>query len=480
MFRTFLAPHLGKRWGLKSSLMSLRTSWSRYPHFSGAKIGPGQKRALSLAPGSIKVPERFAFIVRLFSGIYIGGAIVCGGLMYLLYNDANSRQHIPFELSFDDQVTCVKAINKDDVLKSPRYAVKHYRRLLIELAKHEDSNLQFDENDPENKFRCPLIDSNTLVYKKSNSFANFYVDIVSRYAKALLAKGELNVALEMLQSLVQDDDIFFKLGDAERLSQCSRLLGRISPDWQSRVDYLKRTIAMITSTYSTIRLDNDYRLQEGSRITDELIACLNDLAFVYAKASSDTNKSINSKTREALKSKSLNIYLSNLKTLQGIKDSIESGQLNQAHFPLFNCDNNNLLLSVNEIKGHLSELMWAKGYKQNALSWGESVVDELYFMNSSSDRASRILYKVVDNLQYMYKSLKIPTNEVRCMKLKRGLMTYDVSTPSDTWYNNFINRCSKIIYNRGPLGLIEKPLLERFGPPKRVPEIEEFEEEDVE
>ena len=154
-----------------------------------------QYRSIKLSASQLSAVKGWGFVINIIAGAYIGGLLVCFGLLYLLYLDANDRQHIPFELSFKNQMTTVKAINKDDVLKSPRYAVKHYRRLLIELARAEDPNLEFDEYSEQNRFMVPIINSSVLVYEKSNDFANFYIDIVLRYAKALLAKGELDTSI---------------------------------------------------------------------------------------------------------------------------------------------------------------------------------------------------------------------------------------------------------------------------------------------
>ncbi|EGV66704.1 hypothetical protein PSN45_002676 [Yamadazyma tenuis] len=431
-------------------------------------------RSLSLPTGSAL--RGWGTVINIIGGAYIGGLIVCFGSLYFLYHDANERQPIPFELSFADQKTAVMAINKDDALKSPRYAVKHYRRLLIELAKKENPKLEFDESDPKNQYRAPFLDSHTLVHKKSNTFANFYIDIVSRYAKALLAKGQLEISVETLQKLVNDDEIFFRLGDAERLSQCGRLLARISPTVDEKESLLKRCITMIGSTFSSIHVDENYLLQNSSRITDELISCLNDMAFAYAKES--THSSLSRHQKQDYLSKALNIYLSNLKTVQQVQHSVVSGQKNQTNYPLFNCNEENLQMLVNEIRSHVSEIMWSKGYKQNAISWSEEVVDDIYYINSSSKRANHILIDVLANLTTMYHQIRNRTSEERCIQLQKGLSHYDSNESS--WYDNLVGRFCRIIYNKGPLGVIEKALVERFGPPRRLLEIEEFEDEDTE
>ncbi|KAG2732268.1 hypothetical protein G9P44_004685 [Scheffersomyces stipitis] len=435
-----------------------------------------QTRNLNLSPSALGAVKNYGFVINLIAGAYIGGLLVSFGSLYFMYHDANERQNIPFELSFKDQITAVKAINKDDVLKSPRYAVKHYRRLLIEMAKKENPNLEFDEESDENRYEVPILDSKTLVYKKSSSFSNFYIDIVMRYARALLAKGQLEASVYVLRKIIDDDEIFYKLGDAERLSQCCRLLTRVFPDPQVKVAYLQRSIDMLTLTFSSMNLNEDFLLQENSKLTDELLNCLNDLAFTMAKISSVSG--VSKSDKKDLLTKSLNIYLANIKKLTEIKDKSERGELVQTVYPLFNCDENNVDISIYEIKAHISEIMWAKGFKKNAVSWSEDIVEHLYFDHNTTARVSILLYNVLNNLVNMYDGLKDVTSRRRCEKLMDELVVFNED--SQGWYDSVINRFSKIIYNRGPLGIIEKPLLERFGSPKRLPEIEEFEEEDVE
>lgn len=431
------------------------------------------RRNLRLSSGQLQAAKGWGFIFNIVAGAYIGGLIVSFGSLYLLYQDANERQPIPFELPFKDQITAVKAINKDDVLKSPRYAVKHYRRLLIEIAKKEDPNYNFDESDPANLYKAPILGSEILLTKKSNIFANFYVDIVSRYSKALLAKGLLEESLETLKKVVNNDDIFYQLGDAERLSQCCRLLAKITPTIQGKEQLYKRAIDMIRKTFSSIKLTDGLLFEENSRITDELMRCLNDLAFSYAKESLKDNKH-----KQEYLTKSLNIYLSNLKVIQDVQYNINNGNHSQSTYPLFNCDPTNLEMTINEIRCHISEIMWAKGYKKNAVSWGEEVIDKIYYLNSTNKRANEIIFNDLSNLISMYKQIGNRVNLERCQKLQKNLQSFELS--DSDWYNSFINRMCKIIYNKGPLGVLEKALLERFGPPSRILEIEEFEAEDQE
>lgn len=430
-------------------------------------------RNFRLSAGQLQAVKGWGFIFNIVAGAYIGGLIVCLGSLYLLYQDANERQPIPFELSFKNQITAVKAINKDDALKSPRYAVKHYRRLLIEIAKKEDPNYTFDEFDPENLYRAPILDSDILLGRKSNIFANFYVDIVSRYAKALLAKGQLEVSIETLKKVVEDDKIFYQLGDAERLSQCCRLLAKITPAMSEKEMLYSRSIDMIRKTFSSIKLTPDFLFEDNSRITDELIRCLNDLAFSYGKESAR-----DAKHKQEYLTKSLNIYLSNLKVVQNVQYNIANGTHSQSTYPLFNCDANNLEMTINEIRCHISEIMWAKGYKKNAVSWGEEVIDNIYYLHSTNKRANEILYHDLSNLIAMYNQTGNRVGVERCQKLQNGLQSFELN--DSDWYNNFINRMCKIIYNKGPLGVLEKALLERFGPATRLLEIEEFELEDQE
>lgn len=438
-----------------------------------ARLNIQQRRTIKLTPPQLKAVKGWGTIFNIITGAYIGGLIICFGLLYFLYQDANDRQHIPFELSFRNQITAVKAINKDDVLKSPRYAVKHYRRLLIELAKEEDPNLSFDEGTEERNYNVPLLDSSLLLYHKSKSFSNFYIDIVLRYAKALLAKGRLEDSMSILRRIIDDEELFYKLGDTEKLSQGSRLLSNACSDPKEKVHYLERAISMIQKTLLSIRIDQNFVIQDGSRITDELLACLDRLAFTFAKVGSE-----NRKQKEEYLTKALNIYLSNLKTLVGIQRLAENGKHPDVTHPMFNCSQENLIVHIAESKAHISEIMWAKGYKKNAVAWSEDVLLECYNDAESSSKISAIVVNVLRNLSAMYGQLKDLRNKARCDKMLDG--TAFVDYEETAWYDRTVNRFSKIIFNRGPLGVVEKSLLERIGRPKRIPEIEEFEDEDEE
>lgn len=131
-----------------------------------------------------------------------------------------------------------------------------------------------------------------------------------------------------------------------------------------------------------------------------------------------------------------------------------------------------------EIKAHISEVMWAMGYKKNAVAWGEEVVEEIYFDHSNVSRASPILINVLANLTEMYTQLGDKASTQRCESLKRELRVFDSDPLS--WYDSVVNRFTKIIFYKGPLGILEKAIKERFGRPERIPEIEEYEDEDEE
>lgn len=435
-----------------------------------------QKRNFTLSPRALGAVKGWGTVANIAAGAYIGGLVVCFGSLYLMYLDADERQHIPFELSFKDQINAVKAVSKDDVLKSPRYAVKHYRRLLIDLAQQEDPHLEFEESLPggQRNYAVPLLSADALVYRKSADFANFYIDISLRYAKSLLAKGKLEDSLRILKYIIDDDEIFYKLGDAERMSQCCRLLARVTPNANDKVAYLQRLIDMLGSTFLRVNIDSQYLLQDNSRVTDELLLSLDSLALSYAKQS----KELKGRAKTSALSAALNIYLANLKCVTQIQETIESGELTQALFPLFNCSADNLDILVAETKSHISEVMWAKGYKKNAVAWGEEVVEQLYLDNGNNPRASPILISVLDNLVAMYAQLKDKKAVVRCEELRQNLRVFE-GEPL-LWYDSVVHRFTKIIYYKGPLGIIEKALKERFGRPEKVPDIEEYEDEDEE
>lgn len=414
-------------------------------------------RRLQLSAKSRAVIGNYGFVVNILAGGYIGGLLVCFASFYFMYSDANSRQHIPFELSFNDQINAVKAINKDDVLLSPRYAVKHYRRLLIDFAKEVDPTIEV----PDGTFEVPIIPASVLVYEKSNNFANFYVDIVMRYAKALLAKGKLEPGIKMLLEIVDNDEIFYKLGNVERLAECCRLLHKMAGD-----NYLARAIDLISRTDPRVKIDNHCIIAENSRLTDELILVLNDIAFSMAKLGSYAD--------------SLNVYLSTLKALTHVGEMVDEDSFTQVQYPFFNCDKTNITVLSNEIRSHVAEVLWAMGHKKTSVVWNEEVVELMYFQHGSSKKVTVMLVNVLTNLIRQYKQMGNMTSVKRCQSLLEHIDVVNIETPDLDWYDNFIKRFSKIMYQRGPLGIIEKPLRERFGKPEPLPELEQMEEEDVE
>lgn len=415
-------------------------------------------------------------VVNALALAYAGGLVVCGGALYFLYSDANSRQRIPYELGIDNTILTVKAIGKDDVLESPRYAVKHYRRLLIELAKKEIPDLEFEENLPDGlrNYVVPLLPATILFDKKSSKFANFYVDIVLRYARALLAKGLLQEPTLLLKRMVDDDEIFNSIGSPERMSQCCRTLSKICEDPEEQLQYLKRSVKLLTDTFRSLDVDSEYLLSADSQLTDELLRSLNAIAFFRARTASNLPKRQKAKSLD----QALNIYLANLRVLSSIQQQITTRERTQASFPLINCDLDDLNMGVAEIKAHISEIFWARGHKESAIAWGEEVVHEIYFDNTRVAKASPILAGVLGNLRLMYTKLNRPEDVQRCEALQNDLFFFDKGRSA--WYDSLIQRFTKIIYYRGPLGVIEKALKERIGPAQPLPDIEEYEDEDEE
>ncbi|KAI5952999.1 hypothetical protein CANMA_005024 [Candida margitis] len=434
-----------------------------------------QRRTLKLSANAAAGLKSYGSVINILAGAYIGGLIVSLGSFYFLYHDANERQSIPFELSFEDQIEAVKAINKDDVLRKPNFAVKHYRKILFDLAKRVDPSI--DESQFDN-YNVPIIDSQILVYDKSNKFSNFYIDVILRYSKALLAKGELDASIKTLRKIIDDDLIYYKLGDAERLSECSRLLAKVSQSPDDRIHILQRSIDMLSKTYSSIQINDDYTLKQNSKVSDELINCLNDMAFQLAKMSQDVPK----KRKSTLLNESLAIYLSTLQALTTIREKLETRKANQSNYPLFNVDRENLITQICSVKAHISEILWAQGFKQDAINWSEEILNELYYDHASSPKVSPILENVLANLADMYSIQKKRTDIERCQRLKKDLKKYEKPDDMDDrlkdWYESVINRWSKIIYDQGPLGIILVPLQERYGPGRKIRELEEFEKED--
>lgn len=420
--------------------------------------------------------QGWALILEKVAVAYLAGLIICGGSLFFVYQDATSRQKIPYEIGVNNTITAVKAIGKDDVLESPRYAVKHYRRLLLELAKQEDSQLAFEEKNADGSinYAVPLLSAEVLFKSKSTAFANFYIDIVLRYARALLAKGQLRASVSLLQQIVDEDEIFYRIGNPERMTQCCRTLSLASEDASTKFAYLQKAIDMLADTFQNITFDTDYLLTEDSQVTDELLVSLNEMAFAHARHAAELPQK--QQTQEL--NRALNIYLANLKTLAHIKEQLESGERSQAGYPLLNCDLDNLNMCAAEIKAHISEILWTLGSKKSAIAWGEEVVHEIYFDHGRVAKASPILDGVLRSLKIMYANSGRPEDAERSESLRKGLNVFERG--QNEWYEHLIKKITKIMYNKGPLGVIEKALAERVGPPKPVPDIEHFEEEDDE
>lgn len=419
------------------------------------------------------------YIIQALTGIYCGIVLVSLGSFYILYQDANDRQYIPFwDTSLDDKINSVLAINKEEVCESPKHAIKHYRRLLIELAKQEYPDLNEDQFD--NKFNVPILSNEFLMQNKTPKFINFYIDMILRYCKCLLSKGQVEVSIGLLSKIVNDEFLFYKVGDAEKLSGSSRILAKITNDPEQAIPILTRTIDMLTKNNRSMIIDDNYILDQNSRVSDELISCLNDLASNFAKLSKSSK--ISKKQKSELLNKSLQIYLSELRSLQDMRSSIELGKSNQANYPLFNCERANLVTMINTIKAHISEVMWVKGYKENAIDWSEQVLNDLYMDRFSDSRIGPILLHVLNNLELMYGNTKQSKDIERIKQLKHDVRIYDIRNKFDnlSWYEKTLKRMSKVIYAKTPLGLIERSLKGRFDPNQRIQDLEEFEDEDDE
>lgn len=428
------------------------------------------KRNLNISKIPQETLRKWRFGLTMVAGAYIGGLLVSFGLLYLVYYDAKERQYIPLLLSILDQINAVKAINKDDVLGSPRYAVKHYRRLLIDMAASKDPDVLSEQRPEENRYLVPIIRT-AVLFNESDNFSNFYIDILLRYAKALLAKGQLDASVYILERVTGDDDLFFNLGDAQKLSQCCRLLSKVTDDPKRKIELDKRSVSMLLVTFPFLKFDHKYVIKEDSGITDELLLSLNQLSSDYARASK-----VEKRNRDAYLSDALNIYLGNLRKLTMIQNDLSPKT--QASHPYFNCDEENIKRSIAELKSHISEVLWAKGYKKNAISWAEEVIQDIYYDHSSSVKVSAILESTLKNLILMFDRMHNIRSQQRCNNLLDGLANFEKK--ESTWYESTMNRISKIMHYKGPLGLIEKPLAEMLGNVSPVKEIEEFEEEDVE
>ncbi|CAI5757560.1 unnamed protein product [Candida verbasci] len=410
------------------------------------------KRGLKVTRPKLSNLNQWKTIVQILTGAYIGGIIVISGSLYFIYSDANKRQPIPLELNINDQVNSVMAINKDEVLGSPRFASKHYRALLVNLYKEI-----YPDYKETNGYDIPILDYQALL-KKNTKFVNFYIDMVLRYAKTLLAKGESQISVSILRRIINDDFIFENLADPEKLSNGSRLLSKITSDTNEKEQLLNRSIAMLSSAFNFQVKDN---IIQNMKLSDELLFCLNDLAFVYAKSG---------KLNE-----SLTIYLSNLKILEEIKTSLENGK-SQINYPLFNCNSENITLQICSLKAHISEILFAKNYKDKAIQMSQEVIDEIFYDYNSNPNVSPILINVLHNLKAMYKKIGDEKEMSKCQNMIDGLPLFDADLRK-SFYDEMISKWSKIIYELGPIGIITKPLSERYGPKQRIKELEEIENE---
>ncbi|OBA21632.1 hypothetical protein METBIDRAFT_41305 [Metschnikowia bicuspidata var. bicuspidata NRRL YB-4993] len=437
---------------------------------------PMQARQLTLSPGAAGALRGYGTIVNIFAGVYFGGLVACASSLYFLYKDADSRQEIPFLLSLEDQILTVKAIGKDDVLKSPRHAVKHYRRLLLNMAKAETPGLQFDETLPDGtiNYAVPLLPADVLVQPKHAELSNFYIDMVLRYSKALLAKNQPDTSVAILKAVIDNDDIFYRIGDAERMGQCCRVLSAVCPSAEDKVAYLQRSIHMLQQRFGSILLDLQYLLQDRTTISNELVLSLNALAFAYALQAQAAPR----RQRPVFLTRSLNIYLANLKAVSAVREKLARGEITQAAVPLFDCQPANVEATEAEIKAHVAEILWAKGYQKQAVAWAEELVQATFYDKGNNARVSKVVSDTLDDLIVMYGKLKNPAAQERCRQAKSevAVLEYD----ENSWYTSVIQKFTKVIYYKGPLGIIEKGLKERFGPEQPLPELEEFEEEDQE
>ncbi|CAH2354802.1 hypothetical protein CLIB1423_19S00628 [[Candida] railenensis] len=432
---------------------------------------------INLTPSQRSNLGGFSKVFNMLAGAYLGGLVICGGSLYWIYSDANERENIPFDISYPNQIEAVKAINKDDVLQSPQYAAKHYRKILQSISEEEpQDNLELDSYDANDKFDFPMIKSKVLLDEKSNKFANFYINIIIRYAKSLLSRNKPESATKILKKIIDNDEIFFNLGNAEQISSAAQLLGKISQSTEVQVAYLMRTIEMLTRAHPSLKIDNQFLIQENCKVTNEFLHTLNSMAFLYAKES--TRSGISKSDKNEVLSNSLNIYLSNLKVLTDIQERVsaeKNGSLKK-YYPLFDISPLNLMVQIAEIKAHISEVIWAKGFKENAISWGEEVVDLLFNSYNETSRAAPILISTLNNLSTMYAKMNDKVNSERCLRMTQGIEVYELDRRN--WHDETLARFSRIIYNRGPLGIIEKALTERYGSAKPIANLEEYDELD--
>lgn len=404
-------------------------------------------------------------VANVAAGAYIGGLAVCCGSLYLVYSDADTRQHIPRLLPYTAQWEAATAISKDDVLRSPRYAVKHYRRLLLDMAgaAPEDGS-----------YMVPLVDPQTLRRGPADE-TNFYLDMVARYATALLAKGEPETLVALLRRVV-DDELFFEAGDPERMARCARILARAAPE--SAVPVLLRSARMLAATFANVSM-RDYVLQDGSRASNELLATLDALAA--AETQRWRRRLWLGRWRKTELHRALAIYTANLRLVDGLERAAAAGAAaqarTQAQMPLVDCSARALRARAGALRAHIGEVLWALGSRTSAVAWSEDVVAALYHARASDARVGPVLLGVLTNLVAMHTKMGHPAQAQRCAEMRASVQLFEQQT--QLWRDSVVLRVSRILHHRGPLGVIEKPLSERFAQPTRVPDIEEYEAEDA-
>lgn len=411
---------------------------------------------------------RYGLVINILSGAYLGAMLVSFGLLYWLYSDASSREKIPWNLPLNVQIELVQAINKDDVLQSPRYALKHYRHVLDKIYE------AYSGATPSEQIIIPIspekggdlhILSSELLMACPPAIANFYIDMLLRYAKTLLARGERAGGIALLKHVVSDQSIFQSLGDAERLAQACRVMGR-TVGTCDRISFLQRAIEMLVDSFAGFAVSPQYVLDASSRILDELVASLCELAAAQVHLARETK---DSEAKNDLLARLLHIYLGVLRPLVQVRE-------NGVRYPLFDCSQNNVVVLENAVRSHILELLWAQGYKKSATAWGEQILSDVYFDHASEPQLGPILTNTLRNLITMYTELGQPLARARCTKLLQNVEIYDAGPPK-LWYASTLARFSNIIYNMGPLGIIVKPLGERFAAPQRLEELHEYDTE---
>lgn len=405
--------------------------------------------------------QRYGLAINIVAGAYFGGAIVIGGSLLWLYLDASSRQNIPWLLPQQVQIELVRAINKDDVLMEPRFALKHYRLVLEQLHKlyHKD------EDTCPSSLVVPPILSTPVILSLDPGMANFYVDILLRYARSLLARGLVDEGSSILHRVITDNDLFHALGDAERIAQSCRVISRLVPA-SDRVLYMQRSIRMLESTFAGISVTPDFTLAPDSRILEELMLSLTDLASAKTALAQQASSTAE---REKLLLELFNIFLSSLQPLVRIRQGQETHRL-------FDCSRNNVVVWENSVRAHIAEVLWARGYRRQAVAWSEEVLADVYYDHANEPRLGSILEGVLQNLSAMYGTLKRPAAQNRCQRLLQEMTRFDAA-PETSWLENTLVRFSKIMYHEGPFGIIIRPLLNRFSLPQKLPDLYEYDTE---